>query len=400
MNTESKVFCMAPWIHLSVGTDQMVKPCCVSSGMCYGSLENNTVEEIWNDEKIKKFRKDLLNGVIRKECNTCYVEEKFDNISLRKNLNREYYQKYSHLVESTNDDGSVENPTFAFLDIRYSNKCNFKCRMCAPSSSSTWELELDGEVTKRYNSGLEILEKTKDLFENAEEIYFAGGEPLIMDEHYYTLIKLIKLGKSKNVRISYNTNFSIIKYKNSDIFDLWSKFNNVFVLVSIDGTFERGELIRKGFNWNNFVENVEQFNEKLWVPSQKELQFSPTVQALNCFDVMQLHKKLYEMSLMKKIDNFNLNFLQRPIEMSMWILDEETKKELIEQIQDHIDNFIIPNGGLSTKILFENMIKFINMYQKQELIPKFIYEIEKVDLIRNENTPKTFPELHRIWNWK
>jgi hypothetical protein len=400
MNTESKVFCMAPWIHLYIEPDKTVNSCCLNSDMCYGSLETNTVEEIWNGEKIKKFRKDLLNGVIRKECIKCYVGEKFDNVSLRKFLNKKYYEKYSHLVESTNDDGSLENSTFAYLDIRYSNKCNFKCRMCGPESSSTWELELDGKVSKRYNSGLEILKQTKDLFENAEEIYFAGGEPLIMDEHYYILMKLIKLGKSKEVEISYNTNFSIIKYKNTDIFNLWSKFNNLLVGISIDGTFERGELIRKGFNWKNFVKNVEQFNEKLFLPSQRELEFCCTVQALNCFNIMELHRKLYEMSLMKNIDAFFLNFLQTPIEMSVWILDEETKKELIEQIQNHIDNFIIPNGGLSTKILFENMIKLINMYQKQELIPKFIHQIKKLDLVRNENTPKTFPELNRIWNWE
>jgi uncharacterized Fe-S cluster-containing radical SAM superfamily protein len=372
----------------------------MTSGTCYGSLQTNTVEEIWNGEEIKKFRKDLLCGVPRRECKSCYIQEKSDQISLRKDLNIKYYEKYSHLVESTNDDGSVENPTFAYLDIRYSNKCNFKCRMCGPHFSSAWELELNEKVSKRSNSGLQIFKKTKDLFENIEEIYFAGGEPLIMDEHYYTLVKLIKLGISKKIRISYNTNFSIIKYKNTDIFKLWSEFNNLLVGISIDGTFARGELIRKGFNWNNFVKNVEQFNEKLLFPSQRELLFCCTVQALNCFNVMELHKKLYEMSLMKNVDDFFLNFLQIPIEMSVWILDEETKRDLIKQIQNHIDNFIIPNGGISTKISFENMIKFINMYQKQELIPKFTDQIEKLDLMRNENTPKTFPELNRIWNWK
>lgn len=401
MNTESKVFCMAPWIHLHIDNNRTVNSCC-SSDMCYGSLQTNTVEEIWNGEEIKKFRKDLLGGVPRRECKACYIHEKSGNVfSLRKNLNREYYEKYSHLVESTNDDGSVENPTFAYLDIRYSNKCNFKCRMCGPQASSTWELELYGKISEMYNSnGLQILQETKNLFENAEQIYFAGGEPLIMDEHYYSLIELIKLGMSKKIKISYNTNFSIIKYKNIDIFNLWSQFNNILVCVSIDGTFERGELIRKGFNWNKFVKNVEQFNEKIWDPPQRELQFSCTVQALNCFNVMELHKKLYEMSLMKNVDDFNLNFLQEPIEMSIWILDEKTKKDLIKQIQNHISNFIIPNGGVSTKIDFENMIKFINVYQKQELIPEFTHKVKHLDLIRNEDTPKTFPELHRIWNWK
>ena len=402
MNTESKVFCMAPWIHLYINPDGTVNNCC-SYGMCYGSLQTNTVEEIWNGEKIKKFRKDLLGGVPRRECTTCYIQEKSSEheISLRNQLNRKYYEKYSHLVESTNDDGSVENPTFAYLDIRYSNKCNFKCRMCGPLLSSAWELESYGEISeRRYTNILQILQKTKDLFKNAEEIFFAGGEPLIMDEHYYSLIELIKLGMSKKIQIVYATNFSIIKYKNMDIFNLWSQFNNILVYVSIDGTFERGELIRKGFNWNKFVKNVEQFNEKIWDPPQRKLEFSCTVQALNCFNVMELHKKLYEMSLMKNVDDFGLNFLQEPIEMSIWILDEKTKKDLIKQIQNHISNFIIPNGGVSTKISFENMIKFINMYQKQELIPKFTHRIENLDFIRNEDTPKTFPELHRIWNWK
>lgn len=400
MDIENKSFCMAPWVHLSIESDRRVTSCCVSPEMCYGSLKNNTVEEIWNGEKIKKFRKDLLNGVTRKECTDCYVEESVNNISKRNNLNNKYYEKYSYLVESTNDDGSLENPIFADFDIRYSNKCNFKCRMCGPSASSAWELELNGKVSKEHNSGLEILKKTKNLFKNIEEIYFAGGEPLIIDEHYYILIQLIKLGKSKEIKISYNTNFSIIKYKNIDIFNLWSKFKNLSVGVSVDGTFERGELIRKGFNWNNFVKNVEKFNEKVFIPSQRELYFCCTVQVLNCFDVMELHKKLYEMSLIKNIDRFFIYMLQTPIQMSMWILDKKTKKELIKQIQNHIDNFIIPNGGISTKSSFENMIKFINLYEEQRLIPEFIHKTKKMDLIRNENTSKIFPELKRIWNWE
>jgi sulfatase maturation enzyme AslB (radical SAM superfamily) len=307
--------------------------------------------------------------------------------------------KYDQAMSATDATGYTTVKPVSW-DYRFSNLCNFKCRMCGPELSSTWELELNGKVSKRFNSGLQIFKKVKDLFGNVEEITFAGGEPLIMDEHYYTLVELIKLGISKKIRISYNTNFSIIKYENTDIFNLWSEFNNLIVNISIDGTFARGELIRKGFNWNNFVKNVEQFNEKLLLPSQRQLEFSCTVQALNCFNVMELHKKLYEMSLMKNLDDFSLNFLQTPIEMSLWILDEETKRDLIKQIQNHIDNFIIPNGGVSIKILFENMIKFINMHQKQELIPKFTHQIEKLDLMRNENTPKTFPELNRIWNWK
>ena len=92
--------------------------------------------------------------------------------------------------------------------------------MCGVYSSSKWHqeaMELHGDTTGadtkgvlEFNSnGKEDVFKQVDRFINdVEEIYFAGGEPLVMEEHYLILEKLIAAGRT-DVRLRYNTNLVI-----------------------------------------------------------------------------------------------------------------------------------------------------------------------------------------------
>ena len=66
-----------------------------------------------------------------------------------------------------------------------------------------------------------------------EQIYFAGGEPLIMDEHYRILEELERRGMF-DVRLVYNTNFTQVRLKDRYVFDFWKKFKNVSVGASLD----------------------------------------------------------------------------------------------------------------------------------------------------------------------
>jgi len=231
-------------------------------------------------------------------------------------------------------------------------------------------------------------------------LYFSGGESLIIDEHWKILDKLIELGRNNKVSLAYNSNFSNLVYKGRHIFDMWDQFNeDLQVHISVDGIGARGELIRKGFKWDRFVSHAQQFRERFKDKEEThQLHFDCTVQALNIFEVVKLHQYLYTSGLMKDIDFFFLNFMQNPREMSVWILDKQTKEAAKANIRDHIDNFLIPNKSSRSVIFYESLIKYIDLYQEQILIPEFLKSMRKFDKLRNENVIETFPEFQRIWS--
>jgi len=399
VNTEGEIFCVAPWMALDIRQDGEVKPCCVSE-YTYGDIKEKSLWEIWNDEPIRKLRENMINEVPTESCQVCYNNQAAGKSSLRQDFINNLFGYHKKIVYNTNDDFSVDNPGFIWWDLKLSNKCNFKCRMCSWTSSSSFELEQNGKISGRWNASEKTYEETEPYLKMVKHLYFSGGESLIIDEHWKILDKLIELRRNDNVTLAYNSNFSNLVYKGRHIFDLWDQFNrSVEVHISVDGIGTRGELIRKGFNWLKFVSHAKQFRERFKDKKvTHQLHFDCTVQALNIFEVVKLHQYLYTSGLMEDIDFFFLNFMQTPREMSVWVLDKRTKEAAKENIRNHIDNFLIPNKSKRSVVFYESLINYIDLYQEQTLIPEFIRSMRKFDKIRNENVIETFPELDRIWS--
>ena len=399
VNPKGEIFCVAPWMALDIRQDGEVKPCCVSE-YTYGDIKEKSLWEIWNDEPIKKLRENMINEIPTESCQVCYNNQAAGKSSLRQDFINNLFAYHKKNVYNTNDDFSVDKPGFIWWDLKLSNKCNFKCRMCSWTSSSSFELEQNGTISGRWNASEKTYEETEPYLKMVKHLYFSGGESLIIDEHWKILDKLIELRRTGSVTLAYNSNFSNLVYKGRHIFDLWDQFNrSVEVHISVDGIGSRGELIRKGFNWLKFVSHAEQFRERFKNKQvTHQLHFDCTVQALNIFEVVKLHQYLYTSGLMEDIDFFFLNFMQTPREMSVWILDKKTKEAAKENIRNHIDNFLIPNKSKRSVVFYESLINYIDLYQEQNLIPEFLRSMRKFDKMRNENVMETFPEHQRIWN--
>jgi radical SAM protein with 4Fe4S-binding SPASM domain len=398
-------FCIAPWIHSIIDSDGTVSPCCLTSGNGhqYGSLHEKSLKQIWNSDQIKKMRLDMLNGTKRPECSECYIHEDIGKLSYREELNTEFSNHFDFVGE-TKEDGTFDRFNLTYWDFRLSNVCNFKCRSCGERNSTTWAKEILKEdpnknipVLLSVDENPSLWEEIEELYPIVEKIYFAGGEPLIMESHYKILDKLIEYERF-DVRLIYSTNFSTLTYGDKNILDYWEKFPNVRVNVSIDGFEDRGELMRKGFNWNNFINNVKQFHER-FVNQSHEFNFYIicTLQLLNAFHVTDLHKKLYEEGVIKDLDNFTLNFLFIPKYLSINCLPNEVKKQLLEKIKSHIVDYLKPRGANISE--FVSYAKFLTTESKISELKTFVKEIERIDKIRNENTRKVFPEFEEsIWN--
>lgn len=436
MNTvpisENKTFCMAPWVHMNIAPNGDVYPCClmplehpeneeqqeteelspinkesaieIISTECngdsrtfgMGSLMNESLKEIWNNEKMRELRRNMLCGKKSEYCTTCYKEEEVGHTSARQNMNNTYGSHYKY-VKETKEDGTFDRFNLIYWDFRLNNVCNFKCRMCGPGYSSSWEQEIrktfdiTGEYPKIDVQG--VLKDIEPLYDSVEEVYFAGGEPLIADHHYTILNNLIKHHRNTEVRLSYNTNFSTLKYKDHDVLELWKRFPHLSIQVSCDGIEKRGELIRKGFDWQKFLGNYKNFRNKF--PYQR-ITINCVVQILNSFHFIDVHKEFYLRGLIREWDDFNLCLLHSPDYLSITLLDSESRKILGDQIKYHIKNYLVPAKANKSIGQYMSVLKLLSADKNEHLLPTFKNYMSSLDIIRNENSLEVFPELERI----
>ena len=159
---------------------------------------------MWNSDRMKHLRRDKLAGIRHDGCSKCYLQEDNGDQSMRIASNQFYEKHFDRMVETTEEDGHSNDFRLLYWDFRFSNLCNFKCRMCGSSLSSKWyqdEVDIFGEsphdralIHVNDYSKKNIYEYIDHFIEEVEEVYFAGGEPLMMDEHYMILEKLIEVG--------------------------------------------------------------------------------------------------------------------------------------------------------------------------------------------------------------
>ena len=401
--TKSDNFCMMPWVHMHAFPDGRAYPCCLADYWHpVGDLRKNTMAEVWNQDAYKTMRTNMLNEQPSKECTKCYEQEQNGFFSMRNDANRNYGH---HVSEVDNTDSNGYNPEFRirYWDVRFSNLCNFKCRSCGPIFSSNWF----NDHVKLYNRTPDVLGREMDRVEYTtgdedgmleqmlphipylEQVYFAGGEPLIMKEHYFMLEKLIEDGKT-DIRLQYNTNFSELAFKDKHVFEYWKHFKNVSVGASLDASGARAELMRKGTDWTQTVENRQRMMTE--VP-HVDFYISATVSAMNVLHVLDFHREWTELGLIEAKD-FNINICQSPEWYRIDILPEKFKHEVVIPAYEQHIAWLEPQDKLQRATTgYKSLLNLLTAQDASHLMPRFREEINKLDSIRHENFWNTFPEL-------
>tara|TARA_B100000003_G_scaffold206849_1_gene223169 strand:+ start:276 stop:1535 length:1260 start_codon:yes stop_codon:yes gene_type:complete len=416
--SDKKNLCMLPWVHLHTWPNGTVYPCCVTP-MNYkaGNLNDNTLEEVYNSDLMKEIRVKMINEERHDACSRCWLQEDQGGMSMRHRANKSWTE-YEYMIDDTKEDGTVEEMKLPYWDFRFSNICNFKCRSCGPQLSTGWYTDvkkisvietgkptLPDDIPK--GNKFDLWEQIEPHFESVEEIYFAGGEPLIMEEHYRILKKLDAMGKH-DVLIRYNTNFSEMRYKDLHVLEFWPKFKNIEVGASIDGMEEQGEFIRSGFNWEQFKENRNRMKETC---SHVNFYVSSTISIQNAYHIVPFHHALVDGGYIDGYNSFNVNIVTEPPWLDTRILPDHHKQKLVELYNTHID-FLSDKNAWATKQGFEGLRNHVsseldpntsssgNYYpRKPEGLRKlFKYKMEQLDKIRNENFPEVFPELEDLYD--
>ena len=396
---QSKVFCMFPWLHLNVTPKGDVYPCCSNNySEPFANVKTSTLEQAFNSEKIKQLRLDMLNDKPSKICEFCYKHEQASPHSFRTYSLDNFSKYYDELIPMTQEDGQVDEFKMRYFDIRFSNICNFKCRTCGAEFSSQWA----AEERKAYDKTKPIImhadgQKGKLLEEVIEHIdhidlaYFAGGEPLITDEHYKILEEMIRKKKT-DIVLRYNTNASNIKYKNHDILDLWKHFKKIELSCSVDHYGERAEWLRNGTDWGKVEANLLTFRKLDFVSFQINTVFS----IFNYLTLADFYTYLIKKNLIRRDDwHHSLYLAVHPSHYSAKSLPKALKIKAREQAYPFVDRIGGQYPLLDT--LIRNAILFADESDLWADNKKEFFKITlQLDKLRNENFFSIFPELNDI----
>ena len=398
---DSESFCILPWMHLHAYPDGRAYPCCFAfDPYPVGDLNKQSLQEVFNGDKMKEMRVRMLNNKKSRECLKCYDQEKSGFFSLRLSSNKHFGHNID-LVDNTQPDGSADF-VMKYWDIRFSNLCNMACRSCGTWFSSNWyedHKKLTGsppphaKIMRVGRHTNDLWEQMLESFEHTEQFYFAGGEPILMEEHY-RILKELDQRKMYHVRLIYNTNFSKTKFKDIDVFKLWNKFDSVSVGASLDAEGSRAELMRKGTVWQDIVANRKRMME---VCPKVDFYISSTVSLMNSLHVCDFHKSWVEQGLIKPQD-FNFNLLQHPTWQRMDILPPEHKQRVKERYEEHIKWLKDQDHLTRATKGFESALDWMFKTDNQKHLDLFFSNTRKYDKMRNEDSLKIFPEWKELFD--
>ena len=383
-------FCVLPWMHLYIGPDGNVLPCCVADQKYpIDNIRNNSVDSILKSKSFDQLRKNMLSNQPSKECSYCYAKEDANFYSPRKMANK----RWKHLTNlELNRNGTITKINPVYLDIRLNNICNLKCRMCSGYFSSSIAAE-ENKIFNIKNNNLHNQERKTELVEiisylpSAEKIYFAGGEPLITPEHYEILNALIKCNNT-NLEIFYNTNFTKLNFRDISVTKLWSKFTNIKIGASLDAIGKVAEYIRAGTVWEEIEQNLARIKQEA---PHVNFTVTSTVGFMNVTSLIELQRTWHDNQILD-ISKFSLSATISPDHMTICILPNHHKLCLDKLINEHI-KWCSDNNAVLLASQWNNVLQYMWSADYSHHLTEFKRITNLLDGHRGESFVDVFPEF-------
>jgi hypothetical protein len=306
-----------------------------------GEYHPLTLEQHWNSEHMKSVRRRMVAGEILPECAVC--NEKLLNTDVyRDYFNGLFGHKYQEAMDATDPSGYTAVLPVSW-DYRFSNLCNFKCRTCGDMLSSSWESEqrnhnmvdwtnpknnwmrpeIRNQISHFQDTQIEAEFAAAVEQHRVEEIYWVGGEPLMYEQHWRYMQRIIELGDGPRVYARYNTNLSRVDYRGCNLYrDVLSHVRDWQICASIDGTGPTGEYIRTGLSWATFLNNFQQGLKHARHRRQMRLDFTLTLPGM--FEVENMQRLATELDvdiLAKVIFSFTPDIIMSPLALPRELLD-------------------------------------------------------------------------------
>ncbi len=423
----SDTFCPIPWIFQAARANGDVRVCCQANvtpnrgvlrkhdGTAYNAGKDD-LQEARNAELMKTMRSQMLLGEWNEECGRCKQEEEAGLNSRRQYEQLNWNYTIDQAMEETDLDGSIEvdETPLKYFDLRFGNFCNLKCRMCGPTDSDSWYsdwIKITGKDTFKETSGeVKIYQKGNKLvcddydwvnhepfWENLESnsqhiqhVYFAGGEPILIERHYDFLERCIKNGSAKNIIVEYNTNMSTLPPR---VLKLWEGFKQVRVGASVDGMNEVLEYQRHPAKWNKILKNLKTLDD---MPGNIMAWLAFTVTAYNVNHMVDFMKWKLKDSGFKKINStkrrpiITHHVAHHPKHLNIRVLPDEMKSKIASKFEEFhfwcIEEEIPDNTfKKAMEITKSTMNYMMSDSYYNEYWDEFLDYTKKLDKIRNEN---------------
>lgn len=397
-------FCAAPFTSLHEGEHGLVSTCCKTRNPL-GYTSKNSLEEIMNSDEAKRIRKLFLEKKAPDQCQACWKMEENGKVSSNRLFaNITAIDSIDEVIKNTAPDGTLLVQKPIWVDLLWTNKCNFACLGCKPELSSTIATKYIDEFSilhgHDYKSSasttwnndnskkIEYILKHKDTI---EFIHLNGGEPFLAEDIHSFLETLIEHGLHKKIVIWSHTNGSIKKYKGKDlILDYLAKWEDrCRITISNDGHGKYGEYIRYGYNDKKWLETYKKIKDSNIVVT---LQF-----CLNIFNVFYVNEFL---------DWLRDNDLTKSVNLTMWfnqtlnlrLLNHvpELKKEAIDNLKKTLERNDLPNNW---EYSMSNHIKWLEVsdHANDWNLSTFCKGIDAIDAKRGTNFLQTFPALEPLY---
>jgi hypothetical protein len=344
---------MAPWTHTYLSPQTERRICCASrepaqnfeqyidTSTGTGKYVPISLEQHWNGEHMRSVRRRMMAGERLPECAVC--DDQLLNVDVYRSYFNSLFDHKRNQIEMTTDATGYTTMLPVSWDYRFSNLCNFKCRMCGDMLSSAWESEqrqygmIDWTNPKNNWMRPEIKQKITQFqgrqieseFAQAveqhrvEEIYWVGGEPLMYEQHWRYMARIIELGDGPRVYARYNTNLSRVDYGGSNLYqDILYHLRDWQICASLDGTGRIGEYIRTGLDYPAWLVNFEQGVGIARHARQMRIDFTLTLPGMFEVErVTQLSQQLGVDILAKVVFSFTPDIVMSPLCLPRSLLD-------------------------------------------------------------------------------
>jgi hypothetical protein len=347
--------CLAPWVHTYLSPQTERRMCCASREPAQnftqyidtaegtGVYQPQTLEQHWNSDHMKSVRVRMMQNETLPECAVC------NDQLLNTDVYRSYFnQMFAHLREtvlaSTDSTGHTTALPVSW-DYRFSNLCNFKCRMCGDMLSSAWESEqrthnmidwtnskngwmqpaVRAEISKFQDTQIEAEFAQAVAEHRVEEVYWVGGEPLMYEQHWRYMKQIVDQGDGDRVYARYNTNLSRVDFKGINLYDdILCHLRDYQICASLDGTGATGEYIRTGLDYSVWRDNFARGRARATHRRQWRIDFTLTLPGL--FEVQNIQALAREFDvdiLAKVVFGFGPDIILSPLALPRELLDRK-----------------------------------------------------------------------------
>ena len=439
-----KGFCLAKWTQVTLQLQTGHNHSChhpVTHKISELEVAQNP-SALHNTNYKKNRRREMMEGLRPKECDYCWnIEDNSNEFSDRIYKSTEPWSM-QHFDEVLKTKGEKDiNPKY--VEVSFSNVCNFKCSYCGPAFSSQWmdEIQQHGSYPTSTNfNNLDYLKSTDqmpiphnkknpyvdafwkwwpDLYKDLHTFRITGGEPLLAKDTFDVLDFInSEPNPNRKLNLSINTNlnapekiFNEFREKIKKLMDE-ERVNEFILFTSCDAHGEHANYIRHGFNYDLFMERI---NILLTENPKLTIIIMSTYNALSVPSYKGLIRDVYE--LKKKYHSaeryygssviLDSSYLRWPPHQSVKILDKEWIEEVNSQAQlmDFYEQVRVGEDGYGFTDIEITKVKRIAEWMKNhdddstflKNRKDFFIFVRHHDMRRGTNFLDTFPEFDELY---